>query len=95
MHINASLIHAHHTTAQTVLRSVTSQFLLLAPAPVAAAGHNLQNHLARLLAPVARADNLDSFVLGLVARDLDLGSGLLAQVVDGAAAGADDEPMVS
>jgi hypothetical protein len=64
---------------------------LLATA-VAALGHNLQDQLARLFAPVACADNLDGFVLGLVAGDLDLGAGLLAEVVDGATTGSDDKP---
>jgi hypothetical protein len=61
--------------------------------PTTTARHNLKNHLARLLAPIAATDYLDSFVLGLVTRNLDLGAGFLAQVVDSAAAGADDEPV--
>ena len=61
-------------------------------APVAALGHNLQNHLARLFTAIPCADNLDSLVLCLITGYLDLGTSLLAKVVDGATTGTDDQP---
>ena len=62
-------------------------------AAVTSLGHNVENELARLLAAVPGADNLNGLVLGLVARNLDLGASLLAKVVDGATTRADDKPM--
>ena len=61
----------------------------LLPTSVAAFGDNLQDQLARLFTAVFGTHDLDSFVLSLVARDLDLSAGLLAEIVDGATAGAD------
>ena len=55
---------------------------------------DLKNHVASLLASVLCADDLDSFVLGLIAGYLDLGTSFLAEVVDGAATGSDNEPAV-
>jgi hypothetical protein len=65
-----------------------------AAATVATLGDDIKNHLARLFAAVLGTDNLDSLILGLVARYLDLGACLLAEVVDGAASRSDDEPIM-
>jgi hypothetical protein len=61
---------------------------------VAALRNNVDNHLARFLAPLPCAHNLNSLVLRLVTRHLDLGSSLLAEVVNRATTGADDEPVI-
>jgi hypothetical protein len=56
--------------------------------------NNLKDHTAGLLAPLLCADNLDGLVLGLIAGHLDLGTSLLAEVVNGATTGSDNEPVV-
>jgi hypothetical protein len=65
-----------------------------AAAAVATLGDDIKDHLARLFATVLGADNLDSFILGLVAGYLDLSTRLLAEVIDGAASRSDDEPII-
>lgn len=57
-------------------------------------GHNVEDQLASLFASVPGADNLNSFILGLVTRDLNLGARLLAEVVDGGATRSDNEPVI-
>jgi hypothetical protein len=61
---------------------------------VTALGNDIKNHLACLLTALPCANNLNGLILRLVARDLDLGAGLLAEIVDGATARADDEPVL-
>jgi hypothetical protein len=61
---------------------------------VAALGNNVENQLARLLAALLCAHNLNGLVLRLVTRHLDLGASLLAEVVNCATTGADDEPVI-
>jgi hypothetical protein len=56
--------------------------------------NNLKDHAAGLLASLLCADNLDSLVLGLIAGHLDLGASLFAEVVNGAATGSDNEPII-
>lgn len=85
--INAALIHAS-------LTSHLEPRVLLATAAIATLRHNVQNHLACLLAAVPGADDLDGFIHGLVTGNLDLGARLLAEVVDGATPGANDEPIL-
>jgi hypothetical protein len=55
-------------------------------------GHDVEDHLASLFAAILGTDDLDSLVLGLVARNLNLGAGLLAKVIDCGTTGSDDEP---
>jgi hypothetical protein len=56
-------------------------------------GYDVEDHLASLFAAVLGTDDLDSLVLGLVARNLNLCAGLLAKVVDCGTTGSDDEPV--
>ena len=60
---------------------------------VAALSNDFENQLASLFTTVLGADNLNSLVLGLVARNLDLGASLLAELVDGGTSLSDDKPM--
>jgi hypothetical protein len=56
--------------------------------------NNLKDHTASLLASLLCADDLDGLVLGLIAGHLNLGTSLLAEVVNGATTGSDNEPVV-
>lgn len=82
-----------HSLNATLIRNAHVHFLLT-PRTISALAHNVHNHLARLLASLARANNLNRLVLGLRAGNLDPRVGLLAQVVDGAAAGADNQSVL-
>jgi hypothetical protein len=64
-------------------------------AAVATLGDNVKDHLSRLLTPILGPDNLNSLVLGLVTRDLDLSASLLAEIVDSRTTGTDDEPVMN
>jgi hypothetical protein len=57
--------------------------------------NDLKDHTASLLAPVMCASDLDGLILGLIARYLNLGTSLLAEVVDRAATRSDNEPIIS
>jgi hypothetical protein len=61
---------------------------------VATLGDDLKDHLASIFTAVLGTNNLNSLIFGLVAGDLDLGAGLLAEIVDGSATGSDDEPII-
>ena len=56
-------------------------------------GDDVKDHLASVFTAVLGTNNLNSLVLGLVTGNLDLGTSLLAEVVDGSTTGSDDEPM--
>jgi hypothetical protein len=64
----------------------------LPTAAIAAPSNNVKNHLSRVLAPILGPHNLNRLVLGLVTRDLNLSTRLLAEIVDSGASGSDDEP---
>lgn len=71
------------------------EFMRLGALPTTAVttfGHNVEDQLASLFASVPGADNLNGLILGLVTGDLDLGTRLLAEVVDGGATRSDNEP---
>jgi hypothetical protein len=84
---DASFFHTHRH------KLLGGRDSLLATSTVTALGHNVQNHLACLLAPLLRADNLNRLVLGLVAWNLDFSTRLLAEIVDGATTRADNKPV--
>lgn len=63
-------------------------------ATVTTLGDNVEDQLASLLATVFGTDNLNGLILGLVTGDLDLGTRLLAKIVDGGTSRSDNEPVI-
>lgn len=75
-----------------MLKQTEKSVITPTAAAVSALSDNFQYHLASLFTPILSTCDLDSLILGLVTGDLDLGAGLLAEVVDRAATGTDNEP---
>lgn len=90
MHPTQNSALSHHLNLPSYLGRAQN----LLATTVATLGHNIEDHLAGLLAAFLRANDLDGLILGLVAWHLDLGAGLLAEVVDGASTGTDDKPDI-
>lgn len=73
------------------------EFMHLGALPTTAVttfGHNIEDQLASLFTSVPGADNFNGLILGLVTGDLDLGTRLLAKLVDGRATRSDNEPAI-
>lgn len=57
-------------------------------------GDDVKDQPASLFTTILGTDNLNSLILGLVTRDLDLSTSLLAKIIDGGTARSDNEPMI-
>lgn len=55
-------------------------------------GDDVEDQPASFFATILGTDNLNSFVLRLVTRDLDLSTSLFAKIVDGGTSRSDNEP---